>query len=202
MKATVISRLSGLFCVMGGAGLVTLFVSRGGCLGDACNARPLPGTGPDTRWGLVTVVSLVAAAVGLFGSAGRRMPVHRAGVGAAMCAAGGAIFATAAGITVSRTGGETWLMPVFVFPALLLLLAAGVIVGVVVKQAELVPRRIATAWIVAVSLLPLFQPQSPANFIPALQGLVCVVAGLHLLVRGGQPGRLVGRADLGAARRR
>ena len=49
------------------------------------------------------------------------MPVRKVGIAVALCAAGGALFATAAGITAAKTGGETWLMPVFVFPAVLLL---------------------------------------------------------------------------------
>lgn len=189
MKTVGILRLSGLCCILGGTGLVTLFGSRGGCIGDDCDLRPLPGTGAQAPWGVVTVVFLVAAAVGLFAGAGRRMPVHRAAIAAALCAAGGALFAVAAEITAERTGGETWLMPVFVFPALLLLASAGVVIGAITLQAALLPPRIATAWIVAALLMPLLNSQSPLNFIPALQGLVCAVAGLHLLVRGGQSTR-------------
>lgn len=55
-----------------------------------------------------------------------------------------------------------------------------------VLRAEFVPRWMAVAMIVAASLLPLFQQESPANFIPVLLGLVCVILGTHLLVRGGQ----------------
>jgi hypothetical protein len=77
-------------------------------------------------------------------------------------------------------------MPVFVFPALLLLTASGTVTGVVVRRAELVPRWIAVAVIVAASPLPVFQQQSPGNFITALLGLVCVIRGTHLVIRGGQ----------------
>ena len=59
MRITWVLRLRGLFCIAGGAGLAVLFLSPGGCLGDDCYARPLPGTGRDqARWGLVTVGSL------------------------------------------------------------------------------------------------------------------------------------------------
>ena len=137
MRTTRVLRLSGVCCILGGAGLVTLFVSQGGCLGDDCYSRPLPGTARgEALWGLATVAFLVAAAVGLFVGAGRRMSVRKAGVAAALCAVGGAIFASAAGITAARTGGETWLMPLFVFPALLLLTVAGIVVGVVVLRAD------------------------------------------------------------------
>lgn len=113
------------------------------------------------------------------------MPVRKAGFAVAFCAARGALFATAAGITAAKTGGETWLMPVFVFPALLLLTVAGIVVGVVLGRAELVPRWITVALIVAAALLPLYQQQTPGNFIPALLGLACVILGTHLVARGG-----------------
>ncbi len=71
-------------------------------------------------WGLATLVLLVAAGWGLFVGAGRRMPVRRAGVAVAFCAARGAIFAAATGMAAAKTGGETWLMPFLVFPAVLL----------------------------------------------------------------------------------
>lgn len=187
MKTTTVLRLTGLCCVVGGAGLCVLFVSPGGCLGDGCNSRPLPGTGQsEAPWGLATVAFLLAAGVGLFAGAGRRIPVRQAGVAAALCAAGGALFAAAAGIAIAKTGGETWLMPVFVFPALLLPAATGIVVGAIVLRAQLVPRWIAVALIVAASLLPLFQSQSPGNFIPAVLGLVIAVMGTHLLVRAGK----------------
>ena len=105
------------------------------------------------------------------------MPVQKAGVTVALCAGGGAVFATAAGITAAKTGGETWLMPVFVFPAMLLLTVAGIVLGGVVRRAELAPRWISVALIVAACLLPLYQPQTPGNFTPALLGLVWVILG-------------------------
>lgn len=187
MRLTTVPRITGLCCVLGGAGLCVLFVSPGGCMGDACNSRPLPGTGQsDAPWGLASVAFLVAAAIGLFIGAGRRIPARRAGVAVGLCAAGAAIFATAAWITIAKTGGETWLMPLFVFPALLLLTATGIVVGVIVLRAQLAPRRIAVSLIVTSSLLPLFSSQSPGNFIPALLGLVVVLLGIHLLVRAGK----------------
>ena len=137
-------------------------------------------------WGLVTVGFLVAAGVGLFIGAGRRVPVRTAAVTVAICAGGGAVLATAAAITAARTGGETWLMPVFVFPAILLLTVAGVVLSAVVRRAEMVPGWISVALIVAACLLPLYQPQTPSNFTPALVGLVWVICGTHLLARGGQ----------------
>lgn len=187
MRTTWVLRFSGLCFMVGGTGLVALFVSQGGCLGDKCYSRPLPGTvAGQVPWGLATLVLLVAAGAGLFVGAGRRMPVRKAGVAVALCAAGGAIFATAAGIAAARTGGETWLMPVLVFPAVLLLTVAGIVVGVVVLRAELVPRWIAVALIVVASLMPLYQQQTPGNFIPALLGLACVLLGTHLVARGGR----------------
>jgi hypothetical protein len=187
MRTTWVLRFSGLCFLVGGAGLVALFVSQGACLGDKCNSRPLPGTeAGQVPGGLTTLIFLVAAGVGLFVGAGRTMPVRKAGVAVAFCAAGGAIFATAAGIAAERTDGETWLMPVLVFPALLLLTVAGVVFGVVVRRAELVPRWITVALIVAASLLPLYQQQTPGNFIPALLGLAWVVLGTHLVARGGR----------------
>ena len=77
-------------------------------------------------------------------------------------------------------------MPVFVFPAVLLLTVAGIVVGAAVRRAELAPRWIAVAMIVAASLLPLYQPQTPGNFTPAVLGLVWVILGTHLVARGGQ----------------
>jgi hypothetical protein len=77
-------------------------------------------------------------------------------------------------------------MPVFVFPALLLLTASGIVVGVIILRAQLAPRWIAVSLIVTSSLLPLFNSQSPGNFIPALLGLVVVLLGIHLLVRAGK----------------
>ena len=169
MRTSWVLRLTGLCCIVGGAGLVALSVAPGGCLGDDCYARPLPGTERgQVPWGLATVGFLVAAGIGLFVGAGRRAPVQKAGVAVALCAAGGAVFAAAALITTAKTGGETWLMPVFVFPALLLLTAAGIVIGAVVRRAELVPRWVAVALIVGASLLPLYQPQTPGNFTPAL----------------------------------
>jgi hypothetical protein len=77
-------------------------------------------------------------------------------------------------------------MPVLVFPAMLLLTVAGVVLGAVVRRAELAPRWVSVALIVAACLLPLYQPQTPGNFIPALLGLAWVLLGAHLLVRGGR----------------
>jgi hypothetical protein len=186
MKTTWILRLSGLCCVVGGGGLVTLFVSQGGCLGDDCYGRALPGTGPgEAALGLATVGFLIAAAVGLVAEAGRRAPVGKAGLAAALCAAGGALFLAAAGVTAARTGGESWLMPVFVFP-LFLVTAAVIGVAAVVLRAKLVPRWMAVGMIVAASLLPLFQQQTPGNFMPVPLGVVCMVLGTHLIVRGGR----------------
>lgn len=190
MRTTSVLRLAGLCCVLGGAGLVTLFVAQGGCLGDDCYSRPLPGTQRgQVPWGLATVAFLVAGVAGVFVGAGRSMPVRKAAVAVALCSAGGGIFATAAGFTGARTRGETWLMPVLVFPALVLLSVAGIVVGVVVRQAELAPRWIAVGVIVAACLLPLYQQQTAANFIPALLGLVCVALGSHLVVRAGHRAR-------------
>ncbi len=186
MRTTWVLRLAGLCCVLGGAGLVILFVAQGGCLGGDCYARPLPGTQPgQVPWGLATVAFLVAAVAGVFVGAGRHMPVRKAAVAVALCGAGGALFATGAGFTAARTRGEAWLMPVLVFPALALLAVAGIVVGVVLRQAELTPRWIAVGLIVAACLLPLYQQQSPANFLPALVGLVCLPLGAHLVVRAG-----------------
>jgi hypothetical protein len=179
-------RLTGLWCVAGGAGLVVLFGSQGTCLGDACNSRGLPGGQPGEQGlGLATVVCLVVAAVGLFRAAGRRDPVRKAAVASALCALGAAFFGVAAAVTAARTGGETWLMPVFVFPTLLLTVAAMIVVAAVVLRARLVPRWIAVTMILAASLLPLYQPQTPGNFIPALLGATWVVLGAHLVLFAG-----------------
>ena len=51
--------------------------------------------------------------------------------------------------------------------------------------------------IVAASLLPLYQPQTPGNFIPALLGATWVVLGAHLVVFAGSSGRTQG-APVGA----
>jgi hypothetical protein len=59
--------------------------------------------------------------------------------------------------------------------------------GVVVLRAELVPRRLAIALIVAAALLPFYTQQSPGDLIPVPFGLVCLVTGVHLVVRGGRP---------------
>lgn len=186
-------RLTGLWCVAGGAGLVVLFGSQGTCLGDACNSRGLPGAQPgEERLGLATVVCLVVAAVGLFRAAGRRDPVRKAALAAALCAVGAVVFGVATSVTVSRTGGETWLMPVFVFPTLLFTVAAMIIVAAVVHRAQLVPRWITVSMIVAASLLPLYQPQTPGNFIPALLGATWVVLGAHLVVFAGSSARTQG----------
>jgi hypothetical protein len=189
-------RLTGLWCVAGGAGLVVLFGSQGGCLGDACFSRGLPGAQPgEERLGLATVACLVIAAVGLFRAAGRRDPVRKAAPASALCAAGAAVFGVAATVTAARTGGETWLMPVFVFPALLLTVAAMIVVAAVVLRAQLVPRRVTVSMIVAASLLPLYQPQTPGNFIPALLGATWVVLGAHLMLFGGRASVPAGQQD-------
>src|SRR5690349_23621836 len=105
-------RLTGLWCVAGGTGLVFLFGSQGGCLGDACNSRGLPGAQPgEVGMGLATVACLLLGAVGLFRAAGRRDPVRAAAIGAALCTVGAAVFGVATAVTAARTGGETWLMP-------------------------------------------------------------------------------------------
>jgi hypothetical protein len=77
-------------------------------------------------------------------------------------------------------------MPLFVFPALLLITAAAVLVGVVALRAQLVPRRIAIAQIIAALLLPFFTQQSPGDLIPVPFGVMSVVVGIHLVVRGGR----------------
>ena len=178
-------RLTGLWCVAGGTGLVVLFGSQGSCLGDICNSRGLPGTQPREKpWGVATLVCLVIAAVGLFRAAGRRDPVGPAARAAALCTIGATVFGAAAAEAVSRTGGETWLMPVFVFPTLLLTMAAFIIVAAVVLRAQLVPRWIPVSMIVAAALVPLYQSQTPGNFIPALLGLTWVALGAVLLVVG------------------
>ncbi len=83
----LILRLSGVCFLAGGAGLVSLIVSQGGGLGDGCSARPLPGTGSGkSPPALATIAFLVAAAVGLFIGASRRMPVRKVIVTAALCA--------------------------------------------------------------------------------------------------------------------
>jgi hypothetical protein len=56
----------------------------------------------------------------------------------------------------------------------------------VIRRAELAPRWIAVALIVAACLIPLYQPQTPGNFTPAVLGLVWVILGAHFLARGGQ----------------
>ncbi len=113
MKAGLVLRFSGLFCVAGGGGLAVLFFSAGSCLGDTCYGRLLPGTGRDQAvWAVSTVGFLIAATAGLFYGASRRAPVRKIGLAVALCTAGGALFGTAAGFTAAKTGGETWLMPV------------------------------------------------------------------------------------------
>jgi len=136
--------------------------------------------------GLATVACLLLGAVGLFRAAGRRDPVRPAAIGAALCAVGAAVFGVATAVTAARTGGETWLMPVFVFPTLLFTTAALVIVAAVVRRAQLVPRWVTVSMIVASALVPLYQQQTPANFIPALVGGTWVLMGAHLLLFAGR----------------
>jgi hypothetical protein len=196
MRTTWGVRLTGLWCVAGGAGLVVLFASQGTCLGDACNGRGLPGAQPgEESLGVATVVCLVVAAVGLFRAAGRRDPVRKAAVASALCAVGAALFGMAASVTAARTGGETWLMPVFVFPALALTVAAMIVIAAVVLRAQLVPRWVAVTMIIAAALMPLYQPQTPGNFIPALLGATWVVLGVHLVLFGGRASVLAGQQD-------
>jgi hypothetical protein len=57
--------------------------------------------------GVIAVTLLVVAAIGEVSAARDRASVERIGVAAAVCAAVGAIFATAASITIARTQGET-----------------------------------------------------------------------------------------------
>ncbi len=187
MRTASLLRLSGFVCVVGGACLVIVIVSHGGCLGDACYARPLPGTGDgEAALGLAAVGLLFAAAVGLVAGAGRYVSVGRSGSAAAVCAASGVVFGTAATITVARTHGETWLMPVFVFPALFSVTAAIIMVAALVRRAQLAPRWLTIVLIVAASLLPLFTQQDPNDFIPAVFGVACVALGVHLILDGGR----------------
>lgn len=196
MRTTWGVRLTGLLCVAGGAGLVMLFGSQGGCLGDACNRRGFPGAQAGEKpWGLATLVCLAAAAAGLIWAAGRRDPVRKAAVATVLCAVGAGLFGVATAVTVAKTGGETWLMPVFVFPTLLLAVAAAIVVASVVLRARLVPRWVAVSMIVAAALLPLYQPQTLGSFIPALLGVTWAVLGAHLVVSGGRLPAPVSRSD-------
>ena len=185
-------RLSGLCAALGGFGLVavTLLLSAvpGQCVQGVCPIVPTRPTMPgEATLGVVAVTLLVVASVGLVAGARRRAPVEKIGRAAAVCGVVGSLLAVAALMTSARTQGETWLMPVFVFPALLLIAAAAVLMGFFVLRAELVPRRLAIALIVAAALLLLYTQQSPGDLIPVPFGLVCLVTGVHLVVRGGRP---------------
>lgn len=206
METTLILRLSGLSSAVGGAGVVAVTLSHaeilGGCPAGGCPIVSIAGTVlGEAALGVTAVTLLVVAAMGVVAGARRRAPVGKVRLAAAVCAVGAAGFAGATAFTVARTLGESLWMPVFVFPALLLLTASAVLIGVVVLRAGLVPRRIAIAMIVAAALLPLVNEQS-GNLSTVPLGVVCVVLGVHLIVRGGRSAiRLDERRPRAAGRR-
>lgn len=192
MATTVTLRLGGLCCAVGGAALVALMLvesaAPGGCVDGACpTVSTRVATSADLVLAVVTAVLLPTAGTGFVAGSRYWAPVRGVGVAAAGCAAGAALFGSAAAVTAARTRGETWLMPVFVFPTLLSVTATAVLLGVVVLRARLVPRRMATTLIVAACLLPLYTRQlSPGDLAVAPFGVMCMVTGVTVLLRAGR----------------
>ena len=190
-----LTRWCGLAAMVGGAlwviGTLIHASKPRGCIAQECAFRPMRETGVlDGILMLVSFLLFVAGAAGLVILARRAGRFGRLGnTGAAIGAVGAALLVVASLVQALFFSGDFPLMPYFVIPGVLALIAGVLLLGVAVLRAGVLPRWVALLIVVGALLMLGANEQTARVLLTIPFGVSWVAVGYALWSGVGAPDR-------------
>jgi hypothetical protein len=165
-----------------------------GCIGDECAARPMRETGAA---GALLMLALLLVVAGLAGLVIRARNAGRLGAlgktGAVVAAVGAALPVVGSLVQGFLYGGDYPLMPYFVIPGILALVAGFVLVGLAVLLAGVLPRWAAALLVVGSLAMLGFNDQNAQALLAMPFGIAWIAVGYVLWSGGNETARQAAR---------
>jgi hypothetical protein len=153
-----------------------------GCIAEECALRPMRETG--ALEGILMFLSLMLFVAGAAGLVARARRLGRFGkmgnAGVVIGAFGVAVLVIAGLIQALFFGGDFPLMPGFVIPGVLALIAGFVLLGIAILRAEVLPRRVAVLFIVGALAMLGFNEQTWRTLMAIPFGVAWLAVGYVL----------------------